>query len=379
MATVVSFLGGSSCFVLFCLVVQSRRSLRLIPNLKALELENFDQIDTHMLAKPLRRSGPVSLESVRLTMKPREIVDERFLMTLSKIPCLCVVEIVSDTAFPFAALLNSMSLEVLRIGVLRPPEEVISPMADSSSLANRENSLVSTKSKKTDRSKRSKKSWDPTGFTYELNSEHVMYLASALEQNTKLATLDLEPLITSFSLKVLACALQANTSVERFYFSFDPLATNSATSGHIPSRHERRLQKLHDKDVETPLIEILEAIEVNNDLKVIRNRCYTQVKVGKRLRDMALEALNENGGSMQEFKFFREDSEFYHAKHELLDHNDTSHEMDGACCNSRGMDRACYEVDATVVVEMLNCNQTNWMPNLLNTNGMDCRKGGWVY
>ena len=189
----------------------THRSLRLIPKLKRLELENFDQIDTFMLAKPLRKNGPVSLESIILKMKPREIVDERFLQTLSKIPCLRSVEIVSDISFPFAILLDSKSLENLRIGVLRPHGIVVeggekkhgssSSSEESSSLADSlmsERSMKDKKKKPFSKSKsaKNKKIRNPSAFSYELNSEHVMYLAGALENNTMLTTLDIEPLIS---------------------------------------------------------------------------------------------------------------------------------------------------------------------------------------
>ena len=116
--------------------------------------------------------------------------------------------------------------------------------------------------------------------------------------------------------------------------------------------------------METPLIEILDAIEVNADLKVIRNRCYSQVKVGKRLREMTLEALVDNGGNLAEFKFFKEDGEFYHSKHDILRRNRSYN------------GKACYDVDIAFVIDMLMCGR--FLDNGTKV-AYGCQKGGCVY
>ena len=172
---------------------------------------------------------------------------------------------------------------------------------------------------------------------------------------------------------MLACALQTNTSVERFCFSFDPTITSpsAAAPESVPSKHHRKRQrKLQGKDVETPLIEILDAIEVNTDLRVLRNRCYNQVKVSKRLREMTLGALIDNGGNLSEFKFFKEDGAFYHSKHDILNRSRSSYH-----------NNSCYEVDAAFVIDMFMCGQLHsmLMGNVTSNKSFGCQKESWVH
>jgi hypothetical protein len=235
-------------------------AVRFIPNLKTLIVKNFETHDCKLLGMALRRHP--TIQHFHLALDSEAWVDDKLMQSLITMPRLKDVVIQSNAPFPCALLLESKSLQVLRIGLL--------------------DRTISTE-------------------TYEFQRQDMADLALALQNNITLTVLDLEPHVSSYSLRKLANALQINSRLERFYFSFDSVTVRGG----------------HPRDIDTPILALIEAMECNTELKVIQNHCSDRVEVNPKLQQMFLDAIWENG-PLTVVKVFKEPPKFAKAKREVF-------------------------------------------------------------
>ena len=138
---------------------------------------------------------------------------------------------------------------------------------------------------------------------FEFDDSHILQLARELETNTSLVSLDSEPRLSASSLRALSDAFRKNRTLEKFSFSFTNKNLNKKSS-------EGRYV----------LLEMMHALQGNTTLRVLWNHSYDRVHVTEELMDQVLASL-QNNDTLEKFRFFDEDFEFYEAANLLLKRN----------------------------------------------------------
>jgi hypothetical protein len=152
---------------------------------------------------------------------------------------------------------------------------------------------------------------------FEFDDSHILEFSRELESNKSLVVLDFEPKISISSLRALSHAFRRNRTLQKFFFSF----TNfSYDGGYV-------------------LLDMMQVLEGNTTLRVIWNRCFEHVHVTKGFQDHVLKSL-ENNNTLERFRFFNEDFEFYESASRLLEVNSDRKRnqmsyawMDIVCCS----------------------------------------------
>ena len=225
-------------------VIQSR------PKLRKVSLRNFTGDDMAIVSEFLYYHPTLLSISIHLLVGA---VDQSTTEAIASIENLLEVELEMQESFSLTPLLESKTLQVLRV----------------------------------------------ISQEFKFKNHHILSMASMLQFNTSLTTLDIEPRMSTLALKTLMISLQLNRTIEKVHFSY-------------------RTKDVQDGD--ESLLEIIHALQANSTLRVIWNYNYENVEVSYKYLDRLLTTLERNK-NMEQFRFFDEDPEFYKDLAVVLEEN----------------------------------------------------------
>jgi hypothetical protein len=159
---------------------------------------------------------------------------------------------------------------------------------------------------------------------FEFYDSHILQLARKLGTNKSLVLLNLEPKLSVSSLGALSRALRINRTLQKFFFSF----TNKNLGKKNLSK--KNLSKKNLSEGHSVLLQMMNALEGKTMLRVVCNHYSDHVHVNEEFMDLVLESLKKND-TLEKFRLFDEDFEFYQAANRLLEENaDRKHSQVGS-------------------------------------------------